>query len=178
MFDSSTPQARFIVWWPAPEQKGIPNARHKLGEQEFLIATDNAGNAYTTTFVVDRNNPQQFSRITPKGVVTKLPTPADASVVSVSPDGTLLALQLRKGEVVVTSIDGVEKWRAPTHDTTAVEFSTDNKTVFAYGPAGATSFDTASGKQLATACAWLFGLSDTPLDSQMLTSLAACPGEQ
>ncbi|CAN5782684.1 hypothetical protein BH11MYX2_BH11MYX2_13320 [soil metagenome] len=166
----------FIVWWPTPENAGAPPARKKLPDDEILFAVDPTGDAYTST-VIDEDRPLRVVRYSPKGAVARMKVPTGATAVALSPDGKALAFRLATDELVLTSLDGFEKWRHHTRKTASAAFSRDGRTIFGYDSSGASSFDRESGAMLATACAWDFGISDTPIDSQLLMTLDACAGE-
>ncbi|HEY4179012.1 MAG TPA: hypothetical protein VGM90_19330 [Kofleriaceae bacterium] len=165
-----------LVWWPEPGKNHTINARQKLPLDELPFAVDPAGSAYTTTEIVDVDHPLRITRYSPTGNVTKVPVPPDALVAALSPDGKDLAFQLSDGKLIMTNLLAVEKWRSPTRGTSSVGFSRDGRTVFSYGINGVSSFDRQTGKLLATACAWDFGFSETPIDGQVLVSTETCAG--
>ncbi|HEY4055375.1 MAG TPA: hypothetical protein VGM39_02160 [Kofleriaceae bacterium] len=173
--DTSNSERNFLVWRTSDEKKAKSQSR-AYEHDEYIIGADAAGNAY---MIKPRTatEPLVLLRYPPKGGKTVIMGPKDATIAAVARDGNDVVFQTLDGDLVLRSVDGVEKWRVKARGTISIAVSTDGRTVFAYGDAGASSFDRQTGALLATACSWDFGLSDTAPDSQVLTSLDACAGQ-
>jgi len=128
------------------DRAGASALRDQLG---YVVAVDDRGHVYT------RDNDATVYR--DGAVVAKH---LEESVVPDHGGGAFATF----GATGVTMFDaqGQQRWRATMWSVFSASFTPDDKRVLVRAPGGLVMLDAVTGKRIATACGWSFGLHDEP----------------
>ncbi len=143
-----------------------PSAKHIAHTEELvvdgnLVAHDLAG----TVYVQEHDHPARIAVIAGAKLVRRFDLDAVAerngALGGVSHDGKLVVIAA-SNQLFAVDPEGHVRWRVPMFRPVELGFTDDDRALFVMTRSGIVKLDGATGAQLATGCAWRFGLYDVP----------------